>query len=454
MIARTAFDPFIRSLLCVTAAAHAALAIFIPDMAEKFQLGDRAWDRSEKIDALLSASDLNTAIATLFYHGAPGDYVFFLPAYAIFGPAGVIVQNIILLLVGLWFLYRIGLAWFSPKAARIACIAYALLPASLFHPQVLASEAICNPLLIVATWYAGQLLTNARPAMRDAVLFGLVCAVLVFTRHIYLLFPLVVAGLVFGRASFGRRTLTSICLLLTLSFSLAGSWSAANWATEGRYEVAVSFHGLGSNLFLRAERMATLGGFSLARAVLERRDMGPVEFSTLALHRPSALARTIISDAVNLTGNSGVSMVYGRYLRMFDLGEKGDADMFKWRDIRDQEGTLAMLSYMAQKAPLALVFNIGFAFLWVVLLVIGLFGAWRFLWKENQSVWLRLLFTAIPSYVFTFSFVSGSVRWDHRSPMEFVICLFFAFGVLWLVSSRRRRSEELVPPAMGSRSRC
>ena len=448
MIARIAFDPFIRYFLCVAAAAHAALAFFIPDMAEKFQLGDRAWDRSAKIDALLSASDLNTAIATLFYNGAPGDYVFFLPAYAIFGPAGVIVQNIILLLVGLWFLYRIGLAWFSPKAARIACIAYALLPATLFHPQVFVSEAICNPLLIVATWYAGRLLTSDRPALRDAILFGLICSVLVFTRHIYLLFPVVVACLVLGRVSSWRQVLPAICLMLALSFSLTGAWRAANWAIEGRYEVAASFHGLGSNLFLRAERMAAVGGFAFATEISERRAMSPADFTALALQQPAALARTVISDAVNLAGNAGVSMVYGRYLGLFDLGEKSAADVFKWRDIRDRDGSVAMLSYMAQKAPLALLFNVGFALVWAVLLVIALFGAWLFLRQESRPGWLRLLFAAIPAYVFTFSFVSGSVRWDHRSPMEFVICLFFALGVLWLVSWFRRRSEEPLPLAL------
>lgn len=447
MTARTAFDPFIRTLLCVVAAAHAALAIFIPDLAEKFQLGDRAWDRTAKLDALLGASDPSTAIATLFYNGAPGDYVFFLPAYAIFGEEGVIVQNILLLLIGLWFLYRIGITWFSPNAARIACITYALLPATLFHPQVLASEAICNPLLIVASWYAGRLLTSDRPVLRDAILFGLFCAVLLFTRPIYLLFPVMVAGLALVRFGSGRRALATICLMLALSFSLAGLWRAANWVVEGRYEVATSFHGLNSNLFLRAERMAAVGGFAIATQISERRAMSPANFTALALQQPAALTRTILSDAVNLTGNTGVSMVYGRYLGLFDLGEKNAADVFKWRDIRDRDGTAAMLSYMAQKAPKALLMNVGFALAWVALLVIALFGAWHFLWQESRPGWLRLLFAAIPAYVFTFSFVSGSVRWDHRSPMEFVICLFFAAGVIWLVSWFRRRNEEPLPLA-------
>ncbi len=434
MTARAAFDPFIRAFLSIVAAAHVALVLFVPDMAEKFQLGDRAWDRSAKIDALLRAPDFEAGIAALFYNGAPGDYIFFLPAYAGFGPAGVIAQNIVLLLIGLWFLYRIGLAWLSPAAARIAVIAYALLPATIFHPHVFASEAICNPLLIIATWYAGRLLTSDRPALRDAALFGLVCAVLVFTRHIYLLFPAMVAGLMLVRQGFARRSIAALCMVLALSFAMTGGWRAANWATEGRYEVAPSFHGLESNLFLRAERMAATGGFALVSEISRRRAISPADFAELAIGHPAPLLRTVVSDAVNLTGNTGVSMVYGRYLGLFDLGEKGDADVFKWRDIRDRDGTIAMLAYMGRTAPLALVFNAGFALMWVALLVVSLLGAFRFLFDGTSGIALRLLFAGVPLYVFTFTFVSGSVRWDHRSPMEFVICLFFAAGIPVLLS--------------------
>jgi hypothetical protein len=444
MSARESFDPFIRRLLAIVAVAHVALAIFVPDLARKFQLGDRAWDRTAKIDALLQTPDLDAAIAMLFYNGAPGDYIFFLPAYAAFGAAGVIAQNIVLLLIGLWFLYRIGRAWFTPAAARIATVTYALLLATLFHPQVFASEAICNPLLIVAVWYAGRLLTSNSPERRDAILFGLVSAVLVFTRHIYLLFPIMVAGLLLARAGWTRRALAAICVILALSFSLAGGWRAANWATEGRYEVAESFHGLDSNLFLRAERMAKTGGFALSQEALQRRAVSVGAFAMMSLEHPAPLLRTVFSDAVNLTGNTGVSMVYGRYLGLFDLGEKGDADMFKWRDIRDREGTLAMLVYMGRTAPLALIFNAGFALLWLGLILVALVGAWRFLFDGTRDFVLRLLFAGVPLYVFAFTFASGSVRWDHRSPMEFVICLFFAAGIP-VLASLAGRAERRFP---------
>jgi len=431
------FDAFIAGLLAVVAAAHIALTLAIPHLAEKFLLGDRALDRLTKIDALLKASNADAVVATLVYYDSPGDYVLFFPAYLAFGPAGVIAQNVLLLLLGLWFLYRIGVTWFSPTVAKIACIVYALLPAMIFHPQTLVSEAICNPLLIVATWYAGQLVTRDRPALRDAVLFGLACAVLIPVREIFLLFPVVVAGLVIAKAGKGRHTLALLGVMLALSFSIFGAWGLARAAAPARYERGTSIQGLESNLYLRAERMEPLGDFELPQDISQQRAISLSQFVELGIHEPGALARTIISDAVDLTVNSGSAMVYGRYLGLFDLGERSSADVSKWREIRDQQGTLAMLAYMSETAPAALAYTIGFAAAWAVFVMIALYGTWRFV-RGSHPLELKLLFLSIPVYFFIFSFVSGEPRWDHRSPMEFLLCLFFAVGAITLLSWLRK----------------
>ena len=83
-------------------------------------------------------------------------------------------------------------------------------------------------------------------------------------------------------------------------------------------------------------------------------------FAAYALQHPAPLVRTVVSDAVNIAGNTGVAMVYGRYLGLFDLGETVKADMYKWRDVRDRERTLALLAYMARTAHVALAFQLGF----------------------------------------------------------------------------------------------
>jgi hypothetical protein len=186
--------------------------------------------------------------------------------------------------------------------------------------------------------------------------------------------------------------------------------------------------------------MAAIGSFALPEGVSQHRAMSMSQFAELAAQQPSALVHTVISDAVNLAGTTGVAMVYGRYLGLFNLGETEKSDVFKWRDIRDQYGTRAMLAYLAEKAPVALAFTISFTLAWVMLLAVTLFGAWRFL-LGPWPLELRLLFAAIPVYIFTLSFAAGSLRWDHRSPMEFVICLFFALGAAELIFSLRKEKQ-------------
>ncbi|MEC9367806.1 MAG: hypothetical protein VX871_03860, partial [Pseudomonadota bacterium] len=162
-------DHFLLWLSGAVVAAHLAIVGLLPGLTERFQLGDRAWDRSAKLDELLAQTNLDGVLAILFRFDAPGDYILFLPAYALAGPAGVIAQNVLLLLVGLYYLHLLCETWFSTAIARLACITWLLLPATTFHPHAFVSEAICNPLLIAATWYAARMLAGERAELRDAV---------------------------------------------------------------------------------------------------------------------------------------------------------------------------------------------------------------------------------------------------------------------------------------------
>ena len=351
MTRRPKSDRFISLLLPAVALAHLALVLALPNLEQKFQLGDRAWDRSAKIDEIMAAKDWSGIVEVVFYHSSPGDYVFFLPAYAAFGAPGVIVQNIVLFLLGVYFLYRIGREFFSPTLAKIATLTYCLLPSTLFHPQAFVTESLCNPLLIVAAYFALRMLSWERPAPRDAVIFAALFAVICFARNMFVLLPFAVAALVLVHAAPWRSALRRSAGLIAVSLSLVALWQAALWVNDGRYEVAPSFHGLSSNLYLRADRMARMGGFELPAHVAESRSMAPGEFAELAADQPRTLLRTAVSDAVNLFVNTGVSMAYGRYLGLFDLKEKSDEDTFKWRDIRDTQGTFAMVRLHVADLP-------------------------------------------------------------------------------------------------------
>ena len=429
------FDRFITTLLGVFGVAHVALAALVPNLEEKFQLGDRAWDRSAKIDAIMAAKDWNAVVETVFYYSSPGDYVFFLPAYATLGAPGVIAQNIVLFLVGIYFLYRLGLEVFSPAVARTAVIAYALLPSTLFHPQAFVTESLSNPLLIVATYYAARFLKADRPAMRDMLAFALTAAIIGFARNMFVLFPFAVAALMLIRMRPWRAAVWKASVVVLVSLTLLSLWQAALWTNTGRYDVAPSFHGLSSNLFIRAERMARMGDFKLLSDTVERRSMSVTDFVGVTLEHPGSFARSAVSDAVNMIANTGVTMAYGRYLGLFDLKEASDKDTFKWRDIRDTQGSWAMLAYLWHTSPVALLLNLVFFLAWAILLLIALYGFLRILRSDRHNTSVIALLAAVPFYVFTFSFAAGAIRWDHRSPMEFIICLFFALGTQQLMAA-------------------
>ncbi|MGD9868811.1 MAG: hypothetical protein AB7U38_12500 [Hyphomicrobiales bacterium] len=426
-------------------AAHAAIFLMLPGLETRFQLGDRAWDRSMKLDALMSQTSLDGVLAILFRYDAPGDYIFFFPAYALFGTPGVIAQNLVLYMIGAWYLYRIAETWFTPFVARMATVVWLLLPATLFHPHTLVSEAICDPLLIAATFHAGCMLTRRAPVTGDAVKFGLVMAILCFVRPFYVLLPLMVSALALMRGDGLRMKLKAAGIACALSVSLVVLWQAALTLNGGRYPVEPSFHGLASNLYLRAERGEALGGYRLPEDVRQARLLPPADFVKLALEHPLDLGRTYLSDAVNIAGNTGVNMVYGRFFGLFDLKEASDADVFKWRDVRDSEGLGPMLRMLWETSPKAVTYNLAAICIWALMLVLAAWGLMVLASNVSYPARFRILLVLVPAYAIVFCFASGSVRWDHRSPAEFAICLLLAIGIAALTGrhthSRRTFAE-------------
>ncbi|MEC9367085.1 MAG: hypothetical protein VX871_00135, partial [Pseudomonadota bacterium] len=268
-------------------------------------------------------------------------------------------------------------------------------------------------------------------------------AVLAFVRPLYLLYPLMVATLVMFTDYGIRDRLKSALLICALSVSLTAAWQGALALNNGRYPVEASFHGLASNLYLRAVRVEAVGGYRVPAETKERKTMPPAEFLQLAAGHPFEMARTFVSDGINLAANTGASMVYGRFFGLFSLAERNDAEVFKWRDVRDNQGFGAMLTMLWETSPLGFIINLAAGALWVLIVVCAAWGALRLAGHVALPVGLRLLLLLTPAYALAFSFISGSVRWDHRSPAEFAISVFFAIGVLSLagqvIHSRARQ---------------
>ena len=430
-------------LLSLFAAFHVALIFALPDAAERFMLGDRANDRTVKMENLLGADSFDAFLGVLFRQSQPGDYVLFAPAYWLGGPTAVMLQNTALILIGVLFLYRLARLFFSERVSVIAATAYCLLPATLFHPHAFVSEGICNPLLIVSAYFLARFATSDRPKTRDLIITGALTALLCFTRHIYLLLPLFFTAILWlTMRQNAMAKLRASAIVIMLGFSLVAGWSAAAHIGEQYYGAGESVGGLGSNLYLRAERMSRIGGFELPATIDERAKasgtdlltLPPAEFSGLVAAHPLPFAKTIFSDAFNITANPGMAMVFGRFLRVFDLGEKSYEDYSKWRQIRDKEGLPALVMELWKTSPTGVIVNAGGAVAWLGFVLIALYGAWTLLIDRAQPLVIKLLLFGLPAYLIGFaSIAAGYTRWDHRSPAEFAIALLFAVGVMALM---------------------
>ncbi len=435
------FDRFLNWLLAWFLLTHIALALLVPDGATRMLVGDRAGDRQRALSELLVQLDLDHALAVIFRIGSPGDWVLFTPAYWLGGAYGVMAQSIMLYAVGVVVLYRLARMLVPLHVARIAVVSWALLPATIFHPHALVSEAICNPLLIIFAYQMVRLEFADDVRWPDLLWAGLTVGLLAFVRHVYLLLPMAAALwlLAFRPAGLGRRA--NVTAFLALGFMFVGVLWGIIAVGSKRYELGTSVGGLESNLFLRADRMAVMGGLSLPQSYLDRnvaagrelRALAPAEFAGFVSRHPGLFAKTAASDAFNLMANPGVAMLAGRYLGLFDLAERSHRDLNKWREMREREGPLGVARLLWETSPIGFVLNLAGAILWAAFLAFSIAGAYVFGASANVTPAIRILFFGLAAYVIVLtSATAGYTRWDHRSGIEFILAIWFALGVVSL----------------------
>jgi len=441
---------FIAWLLSIYAAFHIALVFAMPEVGERFMLGDRSNDRSIKLQALLDTENWDAFFRTLFHQASPGDYILFAPAWSLGGATGVMLQNIALIGLGAWFLWKLAGLFFSPRVAAIAATAYLLLPATLFHPHAFVSEAICNPALIAATYFFLRYATREAPQGRDLVISALLTALLCFTRHVFLPLPLFFAALLAVSApSAMKQRLRGAAVLLVVGYSLVGAWGAAAYLAKPVYGEGESVGGMEANLFLRAQRMAGMITCPLPTEVEQRVEATPAdgiqtlpagEFIKFAQAHPRTFVKTVVYDVFNITANPGMAMVYGRFFGVFDLGEDSYEDYSKWREVRDRSGIPGLVMELWRTSPLGLIVNVLGALAWAGFVAIALWGTWKLVRNRAQPLALKLMAVGLPAYLIAFSSVAaGYTRWDHRSPMEFLIALLFAVGIVAIMDAVRAR---------------
>ena len=132
---------------------------------------------------------------------------------------------------------------------------------------------------------------------------------------------------------------------------------------------------------------------------------------------------------------SGVAMLAGRYLGLFDLAERSHRDLNKWREVREKQGFLGLARLLLETSPVGLAVNAAGLIAWIAFLAVAALGAVRFMRDATREPALRWLLAGLVVYVAGLtSLTAGYTRWDHRAPMDVALVLFFAAGVMDLRS--------------------
>lgn len=414
---------------------HGVLTAYGIANPQAFMEGDRAKTRLENIESFSSAiqADEGSVLDVMVQTGGPGDYSIHAILYTWTGQVGIIVAQVCLHMLAVVLVFHLGVLLFGSRSVGLgASLVYALFMGSLLHPHVLASEAIFNPLVVISIYCSVRYLLadgNARGWLLGAALTGSLAS---FVRVVFVLYPFVLAAimLILDRRK-GR--FTNVALYLVISLSVPMLWATAHWMQTGVYSMGKSDHDLSVNLYGRVNRMSRIGGFEIEDGVEEHR-MGLGSYAGYVATYPDVYLKTVSSDLVNFTLNTGVNTFFGRYLGRYEMPKKKRY----WRNIRDQEGLVAMTKMMYSYSPALFFTNILASLVWFAYIIAAAIGLVSLVRYQHLPVSVKALLISYPIYLLVVSNLGTGIRWDLRTPMEFVFALLIAFGVARLVAIGKR----------------
>lgn len=404
--------------------AHAALFGYdLATAASGFLLGDRGPTRMAKIAALLSGD--GQFRAHLAANADPGDYVYHAALYALGGRYGVILVQILLGWLVVLATYRLTRRLAGPEHPGVATLAGALMiamPGALWQPHTLVTETLYNPLLAIASLaMVGFLCDRQR---RGALYAALVLIGVAISVRVQLaLLPVLLVGYFWWHKPL--RQARFILPIVPLSFAVPLGWLVVLMLAAGGARIPASDHGLTTNLHDRAIRIARAGQFTLAPEDAGQTTLSLGRFTHYVAAHPLAFGQTLASDAVNLASNSGALVIATNYLHLTGQAAVGS----HWTAVRDRQGLLALArDILRTSLPAVLFIGVVEAF-WVLGLLAAAYGIRPLLLVRDQAWLARGFLVLVLVYSLAVPFAGGAVRWQHRTPVEFILVMLMAAGV-------------------------
>jgi hypothetical protein len=442
-------------LIAIFVGIHGLLLLHDWTNPEAFLKGDRAEGRMEKIQYLLGLEDRPNAFShisvpemaagsvadRLIVLGDAGDYVLDAALFAVGGGTAVIGFQLLLALIAVISVYRLAVLLGQPRQyAFVAATVYILLPGSLMQPHTLVTEAIFNPLVVIALYLIVRGVEDE--FRRETFVLALaLLGVAIFVRLQLLLYPIVLA-VVLGyhwRDKWFNRTapIFLICFLLPLG------WMLFVYGQTGQFSMGASDHSLGRNFFETAARMARIGNYSFDPSVYPGREMAVSAFASTLVENPGIYFRLKLSELANQFLNPGMHMFAGNYLGILESAP----DVTYWKDLRDQQGLLSVIVEIIRWGPTFAAVFFGAALIWGVFLVFAVLGSVAFVRDWRSTGTSKAILIGYFIYGALIVQASSGVRWTHRTPIEFVMVVLFSAGIEWTVRRWNSSRSTANPPA-------
>jgi 4-amino-4-deoxy-L-arabinose transferase-like glycosyltransferase len=350
----------IAVVLGFAAILHALL--FAYDLSTNFEAflwGDRSWHRSESLQAFLQA-ERGHVLATLASGSVgPGEFLLIWPSYVLGGAPGIVLFQIALFLLSVYFVCAIAQRVFPwPSAALICGTVYVLLPQNIVFTHQLVTEAIATP-LTVAFLYC-YTLTSGDRRWRYAIAGGLALGLAIFVRPslAFILPPFVVLHLLYRR-SLRPGVLRGVMAIAAVALIPMMIWVAAFTLTTGKFGYTGGVANLGWNLRSKVFLVYSRNGLEKPPEVqaFQRYDdlygdlggISTVRFLEIASDRPLLFVKAAATDAIIIAARGNVSKVLVDY-----LGIARNREVKNWRDTWSEGGVAGLLTWMRESKALFL----------------------------------------------------------------------------------------------------
>ncbi len=423
---------------------HAPLLIHDLQNPEALVAADRGQNRLIKVERFIDALEQGHGIQHLQTTASPGDYIVQGLVIHHVGAYGLIVTQLLLQLMATLIVYKVGLRWLGSDTGAVAAAAlYVVLPSSLYHPHVLATESIINPLFVVGFALILYSLTEAKRTTPAIVSAGIALSIVIAIRNQFFLYPLVLIALLISLSRYKGQV---IALAVFAALSWLPVLALVHWTD--RTEAEVSDHGLGRNLYNRLERIGQLNGFAAEAHDQGNRTVSLPAFLSLVAQHPSAYLRTLSGDLLNAAANPGTSTLFGWYLGWFPK----EQDPRFWHRARDSGGISGVVSAIASQGALYAAVIASTVLLWGVVMLLSLVGLIGMLFTRSFLLVERMFVLLTILYSYATPLISGAVRWPHRSATDFLIALLCVYGVHTLGRRSKWNSALIGDPAILPRS--